>query len=119
MSTTTNKECWSEDEENFNCDSLSELLSNNDELKAGDTVYVGEAIPPNVEHLCDADDVIEMISDRAYDMAGEHGDDCASVDEKAKAELNALLAAWIEKHCNLNFWTVKNVKRHVLTTEDF
>lgn len=113
-----NQECWSVDEENYNYDSLAELLASHGHLVAGDKVYVGTAVPPVVSQLCDADDVLETIADRASDFAGEYGADCAEVDKEAKAELNALLAAWIEKHCNLNFWQVSDVRPHVLTEED-
>ena len=112
--------CRSVDNETFNCETLGELLDNNaDELKAGMTVYVADAEPPNIALLCDADDVLETIGCRADDMAGEYAEDCARVSAEAKVELNALLAAWIQKHCSLNFWTVRNAKEYVLTEADF
>jgi hypothetical protein len=112
------KECWSRDGENFSCLSLSDLLDTYDELKPGDIVYVAEAVPPAIGRLCDAEDVIDMIHDRAYDIGGDYAEDCANVGTDAKAELNALLTAWIQKHCTLNFWEVKNERTYEITADD-
>lgn len=112
------KECWSADEENFRYDSLAELLDNHENLLAGNTVYVGEAHVPAYKQFCDADDVIQMMGERAYDIAGEYAEDFPDVTEEATAELNALLLAWMETHCPVNFWTVKNVKPYVITEAD-
>lgn len=111
--------CWSADEENFNYEDLGELLDSCDELVPGDTVYEGDAIPPNPARLCTAIDVLDVIDNRAYEIGGEHADGCASVSAEAEAELNVLLAAWIQKHCHLNFWQVRNIKPYVLTADDF
>jgi hypothetical protein len=112
------KECWSRDEENFNYLSLNDLLDTYDELKPGDVVFVGDAKIPKVGRLCDADDVCDMIADRAYDIGGDYAEDCADVSPDGKAELNALLDAWIKKHCNLNFWEVVNVRQYEITADD-
>lgn len=111
-------QCWSVDEENFHYGSLSELLASHDDLQPGATVYVGDAIEPNIKTLCDADDVVDTIANRAYDMASDYAEDCADVSDTAKAELNKLLAGWIKANCNLNFYTVENVKPYVLTEAD-
>lgn len=37
--------------------------------------------------------------------------------KEAVAELDGLLAAWANKHCAVNFWTVSNVKKVTVTTE--
>ena len=111
--------CWSADNETFNCEELGDLLDCNDDLQPGMTVYVADAEPPNIAHLCDANDVLDTIACRAGDMAGEYGERCAEVSDEAVAELNALLAGWIQKHCDLSFWTVRNVKEYVLTDGDF
>lgn len=112
------KECWSADEENFQYDSLAELLDCHIDLIAGSIVHSGDAETPSYKQLCDADDVIEMMGERAYEIAGEHADSFPDVTDEATAELNALLLAWMEKHCAINFWTVKNVKPHVITDAD-
>jgi hypothetical protein len=113
------RKCWSADNERFNCETLGDLLDEDGELEPGRIVYVADAVPPTIRHLCDADDVLETIACRAHYMAGEYADDCASVGDEAKTELNTLLANWIEKHCSLNFWTVCNAKEYVLTEADF
>lgn len=113
------EQCWSTDQETFNHTNLDDFLKTYDELKPGNVVYVGDVERATMKQLCDADDVLDTIADRACDIAGEHAEDCADVSAEAKSELNAFLDGWISKHCNLNFWAVKNVKEYVLTKKDF
>jgi hypothetical protein len=110
--------CWSTDNETFNYESLDDLLASNDELVAGDTIYVGEPIGPSTTQLCDAEDVLDVMRDRAYDLAGEHADGYPDVTEEAEDELNALLEAWMNKHCLPHFYTVRDVRPYILTEED-
>lgn len=113
------KESWSRDGEEFRYDDLDDLVGSNDDLKPGDRVYVGEAVPPNVKHLCDANDVIDTINDRSYDVGGEYAEGCVDgISKEARDELDAFLAAWIAKNCDLSFYTVKNIKPYVLTADD-
>ena len=114
------EEAWSRDNEEFRYDSLGDLLDNfGDELSVGDVVYVGDAHRPEADDLISADDVIETISTRGYDFGGEHADGFPEVDKDAEAELDALLHAWVEKHClPANFYQVTNVREYVLTAED-
>ncbi|WP_454751654.1 hypothetical protein [Cupriavidus necator] len=117
---TPKEETWSRDNEEFRYDSLGDLLDNfGDELNVGDVVYVGEAHRPKAGDLIDADDVIETISNRGYDYGGEHADGFPEVDKAATEELDALLRAWVDKHClPANFYQVTNVREYVLTAED-
>jgi hypothetical protein len=114
------EEAWSVNDEDFRYDSLRELIDNNrDELNLGVTVYVGEATRPTMYQLCDADDVIETMADRAYDIGGEYAEGFPCVSQAARDELNDLLSGWLEKHCIVDFYSVSNVKPYVLTDADF
>lgn len=110
---------WSANGEEFNADSLEDLLDMNDELTIGSKVYFGVPEYPSTTQLCDADDVIEMIGERAYDLAGEYADGFPDVADEARAELDTLLAAWISKHCQPTFYTVSQVQSRLLTALDF
>ncbi len=114
------EECWSATNEEFNYSSLGELIANEaDVLDVGRIVYVGDAEKPTMRQLCNAYDVIEIISERAYDIGGEYADDFPNVDKAAKDELDELLVAWLTKHCpNINFYTVSNVREYVITADD-
>ena len=112
-------ECWSMDNETFNHATLGDLLDENDELVVGSTVYVGIASHPEPGDLVDADDVITMIGERAYDIAGEYADDYPDVTKEAVAELTEFIAAWIGKHCPPTFYQVSKTHEYVLTTDDF
>jgi hypothetical protein len=119
MSNLTPEECWSADNEEFNCSTLGDLFDSNPEIKVGDTVYVGEARKPRTSELCDAADIIEMMGERASDIAGEYADDYPDVTSEAEEELNAFLTAWIEKHASPGFYTVSNVRQYILSADDF
>lgn len=112
-------ECWSADQEDFNATELDSLLTTHENLKPGDTVWVGEAIRPEPSQLIDADDILTTMGERAHDIAGEHAEDYPDVSKEAEQELNALLAAWIGKHASPSFWTVANIRPYVLSHDDF
>jgi len=111
-------ECWSHNEEDFNARSLDELIHDHD-LQPGATVWVGEAVHPEPKSLFNTDWLIESMGEAAYDIGGEHaGEDYPNVSDEQVAELEALIVGWIAKCAPPNFWTVKNVRAHVLTAED-
>jgi len=112
-------ECWSTDEEQFESGTLGDLLDNHDELKPGAIVWRGIAVRPNNTHLCDANDVIDTMADRAGAFAGEHADDYPAVSEEARAELDQILSDWIDKHAAPHFFQVGDVQSYVLTETDF
>lgn len=109
---------WSKDSEFFTCDGLDELLDMHDDLSVGDVVFYGDAAPIPTKHLCDANDVIDMIGDRAYDEVGEAADGYPDISPEAKVELEALIAGWIEKHAKPTFYSVINVREYTITAAD-
>ncbi|KWK79402.1 hypothetical protein WM16_07610 [Burkholderia ubonensis] len=109
---------WSKDNEFFSCDALDELLDMHDHLTVGNVVYFGEVAPIPAKRLCDAKYVIDMIGDRAYDEVGEAADGYPDITREAKAELESLLADWIEKHAKPTFYSVINVREHIITAAD-
>lgn len=110
---------WSANEEDFREDSLGELLDNHDDLEPGRTVYFGIAVLPTTNQLCDADDIIEMIGERAYDFGGEYAEDFPNVTQDATDELQGFVATWIAKHCVPTFYQVEKIQQRVLTADDF
>ncbi|KVL90959.1 hypothetical protein WT02_23230 [Burkholderia stagnalis] len=111
---------WSHDGEWYSADSLDDLLDTYSDLAAGNVVHVGEKKLIEPHELIDADDVIDRMGDRAYEAAGEYADGYPldTVNDEAKAELNALLAAWIEKHAKPMFYLVEKSREHVITESD-
>lgn len=111
-------ETWSANDEMFNCDSLGELLNENDELELGDKVWRGDKFPVDITGYVDASDIIEMLGERAYDDVGEVAEDWPDVSAEARLELDALLGAWVSKHCTATFYRVRNIVEYKLTAED-
>lgn len=121
MSDTAKRQAWGKDEEWFDCDSLEELIDNwhgSEEFEPGRIVFFGDVVDVNLKNLCDADDVIEMMGDRAYDECGESADNYPDVTKEARDELDALLLAWMEKHAKPTFYRVVNVRQYTLTAAD-
>ncbi len=114
------QECWSIDEECFNADSLNELLDNHaDEIVVGTVVYKGDAIQPDITKLVSADDIVELLSERAWDEYGEGTEGFPYVTGEEVAVLDRLLQGWIGKYCrNPVIYGVENVKEYVITEED-
>jgi hypothetical protein len=112
-------ECWSVDQEHFQSGTLVDLLSNHSELTPGVIVWRGIAVHPNNTHLCDGNDVIDTMADRACDFAGEHAEDYPAVSDDARAELDQLLSDWIDKYAPPHFFQVESVEPYTLTNADF
>ena len=109
---------YSADGEDFQYESVQEILDNYEDLVAGDLIHVAEKHDADVTTLVDADDITEMLGERAWDNFGECAEDFPDVSKEAKMELNMLLSGWITKNCKVNFWWVRNVKTYVITEED-
>jgi hypothetical protein len=112
-------ECWSADQEDFSATELDSVLTAREDLNPGDTVWMGQAVRPDASQLIDADDVVTMMGERAYDIASEHADGYPDVTKEAEQELNEFLTGWVGKHAKPHFWTVLNVRPYVLSHGDF
>lgn len=111
-------ECWSDDKEEFNYNTLGDLLSNGG-LAVGDTVYYADAVIPDPADYINADDILEQMGERASDDCGECAEDYPDVSAEAKQSLDGFLKGWARKHCTpMNFYKVQNVREHVLTAGD-
>jgi len=109
---------WSRNNEDFTCDELDELLDGHDDLTVGDVVFYGTVVPIQTSDQCDAGDMIDMIGNRAYEQAGEYADGYPYIEANAKAELDSLLAGWIEKHAKPTFYLVESTRECVITAAD-
>jgi hypothetical protein len=92
-------------------------------LYEGGTVYRGtECKDDPAAFLPDQDDLLEHMSERAYDSdAGEWADNYPTLDSDAKLELERAmrpLKAWARKHCQPEFFTIKDIAPHIVTVED-
>lgn len=120
MSNTEQIECWSLDGEEFNYDSLGDLLdARGDEVRPGHKVWRGTAKHPSMTDLADAERVIEDIGERAHDFGGEYADGYPEVSPEHKAKLQALLEQWLAECPSPRFYQVTNAVPYVLTDSDF
>ena len=114
------KECWSINNEDFNCDTLAELLEDNQgDVRPGQTVYFGTAKAPAISSFISVDSVIDDIRVSAYDFGGEWADDYPEVSPEHEAKLQALLESWLAECPAPRFYRVVDAKPYVLTESDF
>lgn len=114
------KECWSFNNEDYNYDSLAELMdSHGYEMSPGHTVWRGIAERPPISSLIDVEGVIENIGERAYEICGEYAEDYPDVSAEHQAKLKALLEAWLAECPAPTFYTVKDAQAYILRPEDF
>lgn len=111
-------QCWSTTNERFDAESLEGLIIANDWLRAGDAAYVADKTAISLNSLCDADDVILIMSQRATKLAGDAADGYPGVSAQEKKILNGALAGWMALCCEPTFFGFTNVRRVTLTDAD-
>ena len=111
------EQVWSNNGEEFSFDSLPELIEDS-EAALGETVYVGTKRPFTASCFIRADEVIEMMGERAFDEAGEFSDGFPNTTNSAHEQLDHLLKAWADHHGSVGFFLVEDVQEHVLTESD-
>ena len=100
--------CYSNDPERYEaqCATREAAIAEATTEYDGAPFYVQKFRRPDVtEYAPDADDIIEMMRDRACDDAGEAAEEFPDVGDDATAELDAMLCAWARKRCVVTFWT--------------
>lgn len=116
------KSCYSWNDEEYNCDSLGDLLDNADDPQVGDTYYEADCVtlePTAGIHSGTVDWLLENMDENIYDSIGEFYDnECSDVSDEAKSELRALIEGWARKHINLSrYWKIIGKRREMKLTE--
>jgi hypothetical protein len=113
-------QCWglTEDEVWHSFDQmLTKAQCDDHALTVGSVVYVGEKRLLTTNQFVDANDVIEMMGERASEFV-EDSDDYPDVSDEEREELETLLHNWIMKHCPPRIWMPENVREYTLTADD-
>jgi hypothetical protein len=115
---------WSIDEESYEQD-WHETLTRLDEhggLEPGATIYEGDVVqrkPSDFLHG-PVDWLLEHMGEAAWEEAGEFAEtwpECEVTPEK-KAELDKLIADWMDANIKVRFYTVSKVRKVALTEAD-
>ena len=115
--------CYSINEEDFNLTSVEDVLDTLDDegrLRVGEVYYEAECRRMQASDVFSVSQVLEDMGERLYDEVGEIADDYPAATPEAKAELEAFLAAWVEKHAPPSqYWLVVGKPREKrVTAED-
>jgi hypothetical protein len=87
------------------CDSREQAILEGRAEYGGERFWITSGTQPDAEmFLPSVDSIIEQMGENAFGEAGECSEDFPCVSKEAEAELEALLAAWARKHCEVNFW---------------
>jgi hypothetical protein len=115
---------WSSDNELFKGrfdephDALIDAIESGAEV--GSKVYIAELVPVSTSQLVSADQIIEQARCMAGDLAGEAGEDYLSVvSTEQEQELEALVAAWMERVEPVCFWGVEHSFAVIVSPADF
>lgn len=89
------------------CDTRTQAITAGLDAYSGEAFAIGECD----EHepgafMPDADEIIELIGERAHDNCGECAEGYPDIGPAARVELQALLDAWAKQHCVPQFWSV-------------
>lgn len=113
---------YSANDEDFNYTELYDLINDFPNMKAGDVVYKAQAKAPDILKLIDCEDILEQMSERAYDYGGEWAEDwCCSIEnyKEAKKSLDNSIKRWAKKYLPpINFYCVGKSEEYILTKED-
>lgn len=117
---------WSTNKEDFTSDTKEEAIENKyvyvdgvyTNAKAGDKLYYGTVQAIQSKHLVDADDVIDMLAERAYDLVGEYADNYPQASTKEVKLLDNYLKKWVEKYCKPSFYNIVDIQEYIITEED-
>ena len=111
--------CYSINGEDFNEDSLDDLIENYG-LKIGDKIFIGDIVIPFPSQFFNIDDFFECLVNRAINTHYEYAENFMQElgDDKAM-ELESLISNWLDKNVSVDFCGVKNIVYHILTEDDF
>ncbi|UXJ54858.1 DUF550 domain-containing protein [Pseudomonas citronellolis] len=110
---------WSANGEDWHNEDLSELITSNDELQAGSTVYFGTKRYLDPADFVDPDSLISSMNDNAScSDAGEWVDDWPQASKEAMADLGSFLRGWARANCPPDFHLVDGVTSYTLTEAD-
>lgn len=113
------KEVWSANDEDFNATCLNDLINDNPDLKVGDIVWKAEAKRPKVSALVDVDDILELLTERAYDIGDEWSEDwSADVASGHRKSLQEALEKWGQELPEINFYLVGKSEEYIITEQD-
>lgn len=112
------RKCYSANEENFNYESLGELIDDHG-LDIGSIYWEADAIEISSSDFIYVDNILEAMDEVIYEEVGEvYGNECSDVSSEAKAELDTLITEWARKHITLRYWKVRNSKECKVVVED-
>ena len=107
------------DDQFVHYESLNDFVNDCDDIEPGDSYCVGDMVKFLAKDMVSAGGVIDMIQEEAYNLGGEYADDfLEKVSEEQEEELLNIIAGWIEKNENIDFFNVVNVQTYEFTKED-
>lgn len=86
-------------------------------LEVGDGIDVGEIVNHTAHDFVNADNIVENISECAYENMPEDFEWLNDFPKAKIKELKQIIGDFIQKECPPGFFSMKNVKEYVVTEE--
>lgn len=117
----TDKAYSRNEEEFYELSDFLDMLADDDALVPGTMIYEGEQIKRTASDYLyrPVETILENLGEQAFEEAGEFigdwPDNCLT--KEKQAELEGVIAVWLDANLPVSFWTVKNVRKLELTAE--
>jgi len=114
------EQCFSTDGEEFRYTELHEALDSIDGdegLTEGRVIHQADAVRQAASHYFSVDSLLEDIGERAYEDVGEYADTFPDLAKPKVAELQAMVAAWLDANVDISFYSVRNVREITVTAD--
>ena len=115
MAQTEDKDyCYSHDGEYY-YDDIEDVVDMYECSYADAKIYRGTKKSFTHADFLSAGDIIEQMTDRAYDEAGEYADEYLSEIKRSDInELQQIILEWLDKKASCNFYGVENIEEMTL-----
>jgi hypothetical protein len=97
---------------------MNELEVSEEKDLIGTEYFECDQVPVTTDKLVDIDAVLDVISETAFEVMGEYGDDYPRLKDMDKAELKEMIVTFLDKKDGRGIFNVKNVVKKTITAED-
>jgi hypothetical protein len=111
-------EDWEEDWGEFLGQLMGYYETGDEEKLIGKEYFEGEFIPIPMRNLVHIKSIIGALNEAAWESAGEYAEDWPNLSAEDEAELQDVIAEFLEKKHVPTFCDIKNIQKKTITAED-
>jgi hypothetical protein len=119
---TANNDClsayWVEDWGDLIDCLMSERKIENEQDLIGEEYFEGDVVPIPLRTLIPITTIIDVLNEKALEIAGEYADDWPKLTPEDMKELEDLIVSFLEKKHVRKFYDIENIVKKTITKED-